>query len=94
MSGSGKAVLVRVTGRVQGVSFRVWTQREARRLGLRGWVRNEPDGSVRALIAGSNEAVAEMLKALWQGPSGAAVRNVEPKPADPSDAPVDFDITG
>ena len=94
MSTSGKATLVRITGRVQGVGFRVWARREALRLGLRGWVRNEPDGSVSALIAGSNEAVAEMLEAFRQGPSGAGVRNVEPKPADPSDAPVDFDIIG
>ena len=94
MSTSGKAMLVRITGRVQGVGFRVWTQREALRLGLRGWVRNEPDGSVSALIAGPNEAVAEMLKAFRQGPSGAGVRNVETKPGDPSDAPVDFDIIG
>lgn len=94
MSGNGKAVRVHVTGRVQGVGFRVWTQREASRLGLRGWVRNEPDGSVSALIAGSDEAVAEMLKAFWQGPSGAGVRSVEQKPVDPSEAPAGFDITG
>lgn len=94
MSGRGKALLVRIAGRVQGVGFRAWTRDEARRIGLRGWVRNEPDGSVSALIAGSNEAVAEMLKALWQGPSGADVRSVEPEPADPFDAPADFSITG
>lgn len=87
-------MLVRVVGRVQGVGFRVWTQREARRLGLRGWVRNEPDGSVSALLAGSNQAVAEMLKVLWQGPSGSHVKSVEQRPADVSDAPMDFDITG
>lgn len=89
-----QAVLVRVAGRVQGVGFRVWTRREARRLGLRGWVRNEPDGSVTALLAGSSQAVAEMLKVLWQGPSGSHVKSVEPRPADVSDAPMDFDITG
>ncbi|PLP59435.1 acylphosphatase [Mesorhizobium loti] len=94
MSGRGKALLVRIAGRVQGVGFRAWTRDEARRIGLRGWVRNEPDGSVSALIAGSNEAVAEMLKALWQGPSGADVGSVEPEPADPFDAPADFGIAG
>ncbi|WP_144223351.1 acylphosphatase [Mesorhizobium amorphae] len=94
MSASGRAALVRIAGRVQGVGFRAWTQRNAISLGLRGWVRNEPDGSVRALIAGSDEAVAAMLSALWQGPAGAGVTSVEPKPADLSEAPADFDITG
>ena len=94
MSADGKAVLVRVTGRVQGVGFRAWAQRQAIRLGLRGWVRNEPDGSVSALIAGPNEAVAGMLELFWQGPSGAHVKSVEPRADDLSHAPADFDITG
>lgn len=89
-----KAVLVRITGRVQGVSFRVWTQREAKRLGLNGWVRNERDGSVSTLISGSEEAVASMLEACWQGPPGADVRSVVPEPADPADVPAGFNITG
>ena len=91
---NSQAVLVRVAGRVQGVGFRAWTQREAQHLGLRGWVRNEPDGSVSALIAGPNEAVAGMLKRFQQGPSGAHVKSVETSPADKSDALADFDITG
>ena len=66
-------MLVRITGKVQGVSFRVWTRIEAEKLGLNGWVRNEDDGSVRALIVGSDAAVAAMLKRLWEGPRGAAV---------------------
>ncbi len=89
-----KAVLVRVTGRVQGVSFRIWTKRQAERLGLNGWVRNERDGSVSALISGADGAVASMLDALWQGPRGADVRSVVPEAADPTDAPSGFDITG
>lgn len=67
---------VRVTGRVQGVSFRVWTLREAQALGLSGWVRNEDDGSVAALLRGPAEAIDEMLHRLWQGPPGAQVRSV------------------
>ncbi|HEV2502897.1 MAG TPA: acylphosphatase [Mesorhizobium sp.] len=94
MSASDRAAFVRIAGRVQGVGFRAWTQRRAISLGLRGWVRNEPDGSVSALVAGSGEALAAMLNALWQGPAGAGVTSVEPKPADPTDAPADFDITG
>ena len=87
-----RAVLVHITGRVQGVSFRAWAQREARRLGLNGWVRNERDGSVTALISGSEEAVASMLEACWQGPPGAHVGSVVPEPADPAAA--GFNITG
>lgn len=92
MSEAGRAVLVRVTGRVQGVGFRYWTLEEATRLGLKGWVRNEPDGSVRALIAGSHDAVALMLEAFRQGPSGAEVGHVETAPVDPSNWPTDFRI--
>lgn len=60
-----KAVLVRISGRVQGVGFRIWAKRQAERLGLNGWVRNERDGSVSSLISGPDEAVTSMLDALW-----------------------------
>jgi acylphosphatase len=94
VTGANKAMLVRISGRVQGVSFRVWTLREAERLGLDGWVRNEPDGSVGALIAGSDEAVATMLERLWQGPRGAAVTDVRAEAAGIAVAPAGFRITG
>ena len=54
-----RTVLARISGRVQGVSFRVWTQFEAEKLGLSGWVRNEDDGSVTALISGPESAGCE-----------------------------------
>lgn len=88
------AVQVRITGRVQGVSFRVWTQAEARRLGLAGWVRNERDGSVSALLAGRNEAVATMIERLRAGPPAARVDSVEVREAAPGDRPDGFRITG
>jgi acylphosphatase len=91
---SGRAVRVRVTGRVQGVSFRIWTRDEAERLGLDGWVRNEPDGSVAAFLAGSDEAVTAMLERLWQGPRGAMVADVSTEATDTASAPVGFRITG
>jgi acylphosphatase len=72
-----RIVCVRVTGRVQGVGFRAWTRRQAERRGLAGWVRNERDGSVAALIAGPSEAVAQMLDLLADGPPGARVTDVE-----------------
>lgn len=94
MTDGPRALHVRITGSVQGVGFRVWTKRQAERLGLRGWVRNERDGSVSALVAGSDEAMASMLEAFWQGPRGAGVRSVVPEPAELSDEAVGFNITG
>ncbi len=76
------AVKARVTGRVQGVWFRGWTQERARALGLRGWVRNEADGSVTALLAGPEAAVETMLAALHEGPEMARVDAVATEPAD------------
>jgi acylphosphatase len=89
-----KALIARVTGRVQGVSFRAWTEGRARALGLTGWVKNEYDGSVSVLIAGEAAALAEMEKALHEGPRWARVDRVTIAPADPKDAPPDFRITG
>ena len=73
----------RITGRVQGVAFRAWVQAEAQRRGLAGWVRNEVDGAVTALIEGPPDAVPEMLDALHQGPDRARVERVETVPTEP-----------
>ena len=75
------AVEVRVRGRVQGVGFRAWTQAEARARGLAGWARNEPDGSVAALVFGPADRVADMVAALHHGPMLARVDRVETRPA-------------
>ena len=83
MASNQTATLARIHGLVQGVGFRYWTQDEARALGLSGWVRNEPDGSVTALIAGRADAVAAMLEKLRNGPAGAKVSEVETQHADP-----------
>jgi acylphosphatase len=76
------AVRVHVRGRVQGVSFRAWTKAGAEARGLSGWVRNEPDGSVAALIAGPEDAVQAMVAALHEGPPRARVEAVEVEPAE------------
>lgn len=89
-----KAVRVRVAGRVQGVGFRDWTRREARRLGLAGWVRNEADGSVTAMIAGPEATISVMIKRLWQGPKFASVSDVTAEPAALDELPTDFRIAG
>ena len=92
MEGDRKAVLARIVGRVQGVGFRFWTRTEAEKLGLAGWVRNEADGSVTALIAGPDAAVSAMISRLREGPPGAAVAAVSAEEVDPADTPSDFRI--
>ncbi len=67
---------VRVTGRVQGVFFRAWTQQQANELGVTGWVRNSPDGSVEAHLEGEDRAVAELIERLRDGPPAALVQRV------------------
>ena len=76
-SQSRAAVDVTVTGRVQGVSFRMYAEEEARRLGVAGWVRNEPDGSVAAHLEGEPGAVDAMVAWCRTGPSYARVHGVD-----------------
>jgi acylphosphatase len=76
-------VLVRITGRVQGVWFRGWTVDEATRLRLSGWVRNRRDGAVEALFSGPAQAVDQMVAACRRGPPAASVDDVAINPADP-----------
>lgn len=87
-----KAVQARVTGRVQGVSFRWYTQEQARRLGVSGWVRNEPDGSVLLHAEGDDEAVDALVAWCHDGPGFARVRGVAVRDASPTGA-AGFDIT-
>lgn len=70
-------LLARIRGRVQGVCFRHYTEQEANRLGIRGWVRNMPDGSVEACIAGNETQMCAMKRWLQHGPSYASVEHVE-----------------
>jgi acylphosphatase len=65
-----------IAGRVQAVGYRAWTLDRAVRLGLRGWVRNRRDGTVEALVAGEDDAVAAMIEACRQGPPAARVVDV------------------
>ena len=69
--------LFRITGRVQGVGYRVWFEREAAARGLSGWVRNRSDGSVEALVCGVPEALAEIQALARRGPPAALVQAVE-----------------
>lgn len=75
---------VLVDGRVQGVFFRASTRREARRAGVRGWVRNRPDGRVEAHLEGPPDAVDEVLDWIRDGgPPTGRVDDLEVQPTDP-----------
>lgn len=93
MPAGQKATIARITGKVQGVSFRVWTRAEATKLGLTGWVRNESDGSVTVLIAGPHAAVSVLMDKLWTGPPGASVANVTFVAANLDEEPAGFRIS-
>ena len=83
MSGEQVAREVVVTGRVQGVFFRDSTRREAVRLGVTGWVRNCPDGTVQAHVEGAPEAVAELVRWCREGPRHADVDDVRVSEVEP-----------
>lgn len=68
---------VRIQGRVQGVYFRGWTVDQARDLGVAGWVRNCPDGSVEAQLSGDEQAVEQLIDRMRRGPSGAQVTRLD-----------------
>ena len=66
-----------IIGRVQGVGYRAWMEREANARGLFGWVRNRRDGSVEALLSGETFAVDAMIEAARSGARMAAVADVK-----------------
>lgn len=68
---------VRVTGKVQGVGFRMATVRQAHSLGISGWVRNLDDGAVEALVQGPHDLVDAMLSWLRAGPPAAKVLDID-----------------
>lgn len=70
-----------VRGRVQGVGFRFFVQDEAQKLGVAGWVRNNPDGAVEVLASGSPEQLVALHGKLRGGPRAARVDDVEVEPA-------------
>ena len=74
---ASKTVKVTIKGRVQGVGYRDWAERQARQTGLSGYVRNRYDGSVELVISGSEAQIAAMLEQCRMGPRLAVVENLE-----------------
>jgi acylphosphatase len=83
-----------VRGRVQGVGFRWFVEREAHILGVAGWVRNNADGSVEVLAMGSREQLLDLRSRLREGPRAARVDDVEEAEAKPVPGLTNFRIEG
>jgi acylphosphatase len=71
-----RSVRLTITGRVQGVGYRIWAERTAASLGIRGWVRNRADGSVELQAIGDDQAIVTLIEACRVGPRAAAVTDV------------------
>jgi acylphosphatase len=82
-----------ISGRVQGVYYRSSAQREARKLGLAGWIKNLRDGRVESVIEGEEDEVLKLMEWLKIGPPRAIVRNIEIIEENPSNKFTDFHIT-
>ena len=82
---------VRVRGKVQGVAYRFWTQRNARALDVVGWVRNDVDGSVEAFLQGSKDNVERLIERMRGGPPTAKVDSLHASDAQPGEHD-DFEI--
>ena len=81
-----RTVRLVITGRVQGVGYRMWAERAATQLGIRGWVRNRADGTVELLATGDDEAIAALIEACRQGPRAAVVTDVAISEAEDDDS--------
>src|SRR3546814_16967112 len=73
-------VRVVISGRVQGVWYRAWTERQAAALGLDGWVRHRRDGTVEAVLYGDVAVVEPMISEPWAGPDLATVKAMQRYP--------------
>lgn len=81
-----------IQGHVQGVGFRYFVQGKAKSLGLTGWVRNRWDGSVEVLTEGKRTELDSLLEALYRGPRGATVTNLDPKWQEATGEFLDFQV--
>jgi|SRR5271168_3171593 len=83
-----------VRGRVQGVGFRWFVEREAHILQIAGWVRNNPDGSVEVLAMGTSEQLIALQSRLLDGPRAARVDDLEESDAEPVMGLNSFQVRG
>ena len=83
-----------VKGRVQRVGFRFFVENAAQREGIQGYVRNQHDGSVEIVAEGDADAMQRFEIAIWRGPAGARVDDVDTLNVEPSSRFAGFRVTG
>ena len=91
--GNIKRIRVTISGRVQGVGFRYFTQREGERLGLVGWVKNLSNGDVEAEAEGNETQVDAFVEAIRRGPPASRVLDFQIVEIPANHRDVGFDIT-
>ena len=84
--------LIRIHGMVQGVGYRFFATRVARRLGLKGYIQNNRDGSVEAAVEGEKDAIDEWLEELKEGPRYAEVTKIDQESKEFTGRLPDFDV--
>jgi acylphosphatase len=84
--------IIRVHGKVQGVGFRFYATRVARRLGLTGWIRNQRDGTVDAAVEGESEKIDEWIEEIREGPRYAEVTSIEQETRPAQGKFTEFDV--
>jgi acylphosphatase len=89
---AAKRMHLTIRGQVQGVSFRWYARQRAISLGLSGWIRNRPDGSVEALVEGPAEAVNSFVSWAREGPAMASIDAVDEEEQAPSGDTSPFSI--
>ena len=87
-----RRVHLKISGIVQGVGFRAFVWRNARSLGLKGYVRNLPDGTVEVVAEGDEQALRKLIDLCWRGPAFARVDSVSERWEDPEGEFEDFSI--
>ena len=92
-SNEDECIEVYISGKVQGVFFRQFTQDTARLIGVKGYVQNLPDGRVKTVAKGDHDSIQAFLSKLREGPSMASVTNIEYNHIDDGcDEYIDFKI--
>ncbi|MCP9292111.1 acylphosphatase [Gracilimonas sediminicola] len=81
-----------LSGRVQGVGFRHFTKTKARSLGVKGWVRNLPDGRVEAVFEGDEKLVDQLIEKCKKGPRSAYVQSIDVEEEEEKDAFTEFKV--